>query len=441
MYLLNKILYWLLYQGVHDGLTETQIQDVKFINGEAITVFLISLPSVPICYFFFPDTSYYLILLCFFCSFFFVNIFNRFRLYEFAKSSLLIVAEISIFWAACTFGKESNLHYVFIVVAFASVITFQSNDKKYLAAMLITSVLLLLILYITDFSLFATIELSSSQIKGMEYTSFSLCFIGSIVIAFFYINKFSYQRQQINDYNIELEKNVDELRKLNTELDRFVYSVSHDLRAPIASVLGLIYLSRMSSSFEEVKLYADLQEKSLKKLESFIADILDYSKNNRMDLNVQEVDFQQEFEDILELQTQYIPNQKIETQISIQQPNLFFTDKQRLNILLNNLVSNAFRYYNPDQKQSFIHLSAEVFPEKAIIKIMDNGIGIGREHIEKIFGMFYRATSTVTGSGLGLYITKEVVEKLKGKISVSSELGKGTDFIIEIPNLREERSS
>jgi signal transduction histidine kinase len=138
----------------------------------------------------------------------------------------------------------------------------------------------------------------------------------------------------------------------------------------------------------------------------------------------------------LELQNQYDPNQSIETQITVKQDNLFFTDKQRLTVALNNLISNAFRYYNPYQKQPFIHLFVEVFPQKAIIEIKDNGIGIGKEHLSRIFEMFYRATDRTTGSGLGLYIVKEVIDKLKGSVKVESELGRGTTFTIEIPNLK-----
>ena len=438
MYLVNKILNWFLFQGVHQGLTETQRQDVKFINREALTAFIVSLPCVPMCYISLPNTNDYLILFCIFCFYFSSIFFNKFQLYGYAKSSILLVAEIGVFWAASTFGNESNLHYIFIIIAFATIVNFQKNEKIYLYSVLGSIVALLLILYFTNFSLLKTEQLDASQINIAQQTSFYLCFVGSIIMAFFYINKFTKQRQKINDYNQELEQKFEELQKLNKELDRFVYSVSHDLRAPITSVLGLIYLSRRSESFEEVRQYMDLQEKSLKKLDNFIADILHYSRNNRMEINAQEVDFQEELENILELQNQYDPNIKIETKIEVKQEVRFSTDKQRLVIVLNNLIGNAFRYYNPYQKKSFIHLVANISIEKAIIKITDNGIGIGKEHIDKIFGMFYRATDKTAGSGLGLYIVKEVIEKLKGKISVESELGKGTTFTIEIPNLKTE---
>ncbi|MCU0392931.1 MAG: HAMP domain-containing histidine kinase [Thermoflexibacter sp.] len=431
----NKILDWLLYQGIHEGLTETKIQDVKFINREALAFFFVTLPCVPLCYIAMPYNKNYLILLLMSCFYFLPFFLNKFSLYSYAKTSILLVASTAIFWSSGTFGKESDLHYVFIILVFATILNFQRNEKKHLFFIFLITTIFLVVLFLTDFTIFYNQKLTTLQINLAQYASVYTCLAGSIIMAFFYINKFTKQRQQIKEYNEVLEKKYAELQKLNAELDRFVYSVSHDLRAPITSVLGLTYLGKRTSNVEEMHQYLDLQEKSLKKLDNFISDILNYARNSRMELHVQEINFGTEFENIVELQTQYDPNQHIQTQVAVSQNYLFFTDKQRLMIVLNNLIGNAFRYYNPYQTSPFIHLSVEVFPQKAIIKVQDNGIGIGKEHLDKIFEMFYRATDKTTGSGLGLYIAKEVVEKLKGKISVSSELGKGTTFKIEIPNL------
>lgn len=430
----------ILSQGVHEGLTAMQQKDVRFINGEALVVFLICFPAVPVCYFMLPDSHYYWTLLCFFCSFLSTIILNRLRLYTYAKMTLIIIAEIATFWASATFGWESNLHYIFIIVVFASMLTFQKKDKRSLFFVLSMTIAMLTMLYVTDSNTFGREPLADAQIQIIQLTSFVLCLLGSIVIALLYIQKFSQQRQIIETYNVALENKIDELQKLNHELDRFVYSVSHDLRSPISSVLGLIHLSKLSDDLDEIRQYLQMQEKSLKKLEHFIGDILSYARNNRVELHVEPIDFRYELEEVLSLQMQHDPEKKITTSISVTQHSEFWTDKQRFAVILNNLVGNAFRYHNPLQHQSFIRIIAEVSDQKAIIHITDNGIGIGKEHIDKIFGMFYRATTTTTGSGLGLYITKEVVEKLGGSIHVSSQLGEGTDFRIELPNLSQTAS-
>ncbi len=435
MHFLKLLWSRLLYQGIHEKLTETQIQDIKFINREALTAFIISFPCVPLCYISMPDKNHYLVLLCIFCFYGSPIFLNRIQWYGYAKSAILLVAAVGIFWASSTFGKESDLHYIFVILVFGTVVNFQRNEKAYLIFVLGVIGLFFIILFITDFSVFPTEKLNAFQLSIAQNTSLYTCLSGSIAMAFFYINKFTTQRQKIKDYTQALERKFDELQKLNAELDRFVYSVSHDLRAPITSVLGLAYLGKRTEDLAEIHQYFDLQEKSLKKLDSFIADILNYSRNNRAEVKMQNIDFQQELANILELQTQYEPQYQVQTSLKVEQESPFFTDKQRMVIALNNLISNAFRYHNPYQKPSWVKIDITVLPEKAVIIITDNGIGIGKEHLERIFEMFYRATDKTSGSGLGLYIVKEVVNKLQGTIKVSSEIGKGTTFTVEIPNM------
>lgn len=103
---------------------------------------------------------------------------------------------------------------------------------------------------------------------------------------------------------------------------------------------------------------------------------------------------------------------------------------------LNNLVSNALKYHKKDYPEAFIEVNVVVDKQKMTLEILDNGIGIKQEHQPKLFGMFFRATVIATGSGLGLYIAKECCEKLNGTISVESEYGKGTTFVVEIPNVK-----
>jgi signal transduction histidine kinase len=97
-------------------------------------------------------------------------------------------------------------------------------------------------------------------------------------------------------------------------------------------------------------------------------------------------------------------------------------------------LSNAFYYHDIHKSKNWVKLTINVNPDKVYIEITDNGIGIEEKHIDKIFNMFYRATEKTPGTGLGLYIVKQVLEKIQGKISVSSTYLSGTTFMVEFPN-------
>jgi signal transduction histidine kinase len=175
--------------------------------------------------------------------------------------------------------------------------------------------------------------------------------------------------------------------------------------------------------------------KSIRKLDNFIIDIINLSKNARLDLQVEPVEFDKLINTILE-EHSFIENFKtIEFIIEVKQAGNFFTDSKRLTIVLNNLISNAIRYSR--MQQPFVKIQVQADGDRAIIEISDNGIGIAQEHIDKIFNMFYRASQTKAGSGLGLYIVKETIQKLKGTIQVQSKIEHGSSFVIQIPAINQ----
>jgi signal transduction histidine kinase len=110
------------------------------------------------------------------------------------------------------------------------------------------------------------------------------------------------------------------------------------------------------------------------------------------------------------------------------------TDRGRLKVVLKNLISNAINYSDPNKTESYIRISIEQENGFYSIQIADNGIGIPEDQLEHIFEMFYRANESSQGSGLGLYIVKETIEKLKGKVEVESSKGEGSTFKIKIPH-------
>jgi len=180
--------------------------------------------------------------------------------------------------------------------------------------------------------------------------------------------------------------------------------------------------------------YLGMQEQKMQRLDSFISDILDYSRNARMFISEDIIDFDAFFKQCLEMNRFSSDAKDVNISIEVNQKVPFVSDKARLLVIFNNLISNSIRYqklYNDDKK---LNIKVNVTASDLSVEILDNGIGIMEEHIKKIFDMFYRATSQKPGSGLGLYIVKDAVEKLGGIIAVASKYGEGTRFTFSIPN-------
>ena len=240
--------------------------------------------------------------------------------------------------------------------------------------------------------------------------------------------------QENKNYLNTLQVKNNELKKTNDELDRFVYSTSHDLRVPLTNVMGLIDITEMSINDEAPKKYLALMRQSVVALDDVIRGILDYSRNARAEISMEEVNIRKMVDDVKEAVKYHHHANAIDFRIFINEQIPLYTDKQRLFVILNNLVSNAIKYFNQQEAHPFISIVVQINTERALLFIEDNGIGIPEAYHEKVFEMFYRASSQANGSGLGLYILKETLNRLNGKISVVSGADIGTTFIVEIPN-------
>jgi PAS domain S-box-containing protein len=235
---------------------------------------------------------------------------------------------------------------------------------------------------------------------------------------------------------LNLEKRNIELIKTNSELDRFVYSVSHDLRSPLTSILGLLSFIEEESKETDTLEHAKMIRNSINRLDKFIKNILSYSRNNRTGLDVKLLSLQQTTIEIVDALHSTKMAKGIDFEIDIQEIIPFYSDRLRFNTILENLISNAINYQKKDQTNSYIKITGVSDHEKLELKIADNGIGISPAHHSKIYEMFFRLSGKTEGSGIGLYIVKETIEKLAGSIQIQSELGTGTTFIITLKNLK-----
>lgn len=235
--------------------------------------------------------------------------------------------------------------------------------------------------------------------------------------------------------DITIQKELrDDLLKANSEMDQLVYRTSHDLRAPIASLLGLESLLETTLSTDGQKELLGIMKSQLHILDGIIMDIINYRKVAKMGLSLKEIDLKGVAQGILD-GVQFMENyEQVQTTISTELSSKFVNDPHNVQVILNNLLTNAIKYSKKNDANSWVKISIVVNDLLATIVIEDNGIGIEEEFQKKIFNMFFRATNHTIGTGLGLFIVKEAVDKLKGRISVSSIKDKGSRFEIEIPN-------
>jgi PAS domain S-box-containing protein len=232
----------------------------------------------------------------------------------------------------------------------------------------------------------------------------------------------------------ELKATLEELSERNFELDQLMYKTSHDLRSPLSSILGLVNLAHLDPIKDNHLIYLNKIEGRIKKLDEFIKSMLNYARVNRSELYYERINIKEMIENCIQ-ELEYLDNfPSVKTIVEVRNESVpFRSDPIRVRIVIGNIISNAYKYYNPATK-SYLKIHANISPMAAEIVLNDNGIGIKKEYVAKIFDMFYRATEKSQGSGLGMYIVKQAVDKLKGTIKVKSTFGKGTTIKIMLPN-------
>ncbi|MEL7341533.1 MAG: HAMP domain-containing sensor histidine kinase, partial [Bacteroidota bacterium] len=263
----------------------------------------------------------------------------------------------------------------------------------------------------------------------------AVCFLLMVLFVYYFMTETRQTNRQMARQAKKLRAKNEELLRLNDELDKLVYHAWHDLRAPIASAMGLINLARDETDMEVVQQYLKLQDKSLRKLDKLIRDLLDYKRNRELAVQKQFIDFDTVVQEALAACKCEEQNCGADVEIIIDQKGEFFTDQQRLNMILKNLISNAIRYSKPDDLRPHIKVEVKTIGDKAHIVVEDEGIGIREDLHDRIFDMFYRASNQSDGTGLGLYVVNETLEKLGGTLALESTLGVGSQFEIIIPNM------
>lgn len=339
--------------------------------------------------------------------------------------SQIIIAIILIFLITRSELGPNNgdsILVFFIPVFIGTMIVFQGNEKKFGYIFAFCILILMSFLILSDFHLGHVPAYTQAQLQrelSLNLIGAAIATITEVIFILLVSNKID-----------------EELIKTNRELDNFVYSVSHDLRSPLLSIKGLLSLMK-ERKLEDEKLdqYLGMAEKTVNHLDDTIREILAYSKNSRLDMAMEAIDLNVMVKQICD-DLQFVVSDNFSFNIETNGAPELISDKSRINTVMRNIIGNAVKYRRNDIPNPFVLVSLGK-NEKGdfTISISDNGEGISKDKLEKVFDMFYRGTSTGQGTGLGLYICREILNKLNGYIVVQSELGEGTTVTIHLPQL------
>jgi PAS domain S-box-containing protein len=248
------------------------------------------------------------------------------------------------------------------------------------------------------------------------------------------LNHYPVQGRVLKLHNVTDKKHREyELVRSNQQLDQIIFKTTHDLRAPLMSAMGLVSLAEKATPAEQVR-YLGLIRKSLLNLDSLIEEMNDFFRNDKMAVQREKIDMAKVLRDETDNLKSLSDENGILIASEVHGSVDFYSDSVRVKTIIGNILSNAVKYYDPQKKRPFVNISITINEDICVLKMADNGIGIEAKYQPKIFDLFFRATDQSQGTGLGLFIVKDTVEKLKGSIDVDSEVGRGTTFTITIPN-------
>jgi hypothetical protein len=241
---------------------------------------------------------------------------------------------------------------------------------------------------------------------------------------------------QIEDQekDVELEEAMTSIiQSKNTEMDSFFYRVSHDLKGPIASLLGLSELAKRDIKDKNALQYLGMYENQIKRLNMIVMELINITELNHREKQLSKINFYEIIDNCITAYT-YLPNfDKIRFRIDISSDLNFSSEWYIVNTILQNLIENSIKYIDIEKPDQIVDILVSRERNNIIIELTDNGLGIPIEHQSRIFEMFFRASNNAEGTGLGLFILKRAVERLKGEVALSSENGSGTTFTITLP--------
>lgn len=355
----------------------------------------------------------------------------RIQKYTLGKVAYIIGLAAFAFSFALTAPYRTGTHIHIILLVLVMLATLNSGKHRVLFPVLFIIYFLYVLASFPGFDPLERRVFSQELLQGYFFINTTVFFIMCYLVFWWLINLHKSYESELQKKAEQFLKQKDLVEEANKNLDRVVYTVTHDLRAPLNSIQGLLSLSEHASKEESAE-YTALIAKQVASMKSYIQDIVEYNRNAKTKVAEQKVvlaDLLQEVIDSLKNSS----STPVAFDVLASRSIILNSDPVRVKVILSNLISNAFKYKDISKPQPAVKVVVEQMNAFIQITLSDNGIGIGKEHLPKIFDMFYRATAQQEGTGLGLFIVKETIEKLGGQISVSSEPGQGSTFVFTLP--------
>lgn len=352
--------------------------------------------------------------------------FFSFEVFKESKNWIEVISLMAVLFGLSMMVQFEQYWYIYGVVAIYGAIRFGFEGA------LAANLYIFLITYILPIGMSVNIEVYQEAHILNVHLGMCMLYLSATVMGRV-ISDVRKTRKELQRHIQELENANMQLKRTNQELDRFVYSVSHDLSAPLKSVKGLIGLSKYESDTANLHDYFEKILASVSKLEKFILEILDYSRNNRLETVYEKINVKNLVNEVL-VSLEFMDNyQNIAINLQAIQQEVVVSDVTRLRVILNNLISNSIKYHRICDCQPYISISTEEKDNTFFLTVEDNGEGMSEATQERAFEMFYRGSDKSEGSGLGLYIAKESAEKINGTLTLTSEVGRGTIFTLALP--------
>jgi PAS domain S-box-containing protein len=225
------------------------------------------------------------------------------------------------------------------------------------------------------------------------------------------------------------------LKKRNEELRTLIYRTSHDLKGPLASMLGLFNVMEMErQNLSSLQNYMFHLQKCVEKLNKTVLGLLEVGLVDQSALSMRPFYLYNTLQDVIDSLSNFPGRDQVEINLSVDKKLQVISSEKALSSVLQNLIENSIKYRQSDSgKISVVQVSAHVDKGYLIMLIKDNGQGMDKNVIKKAFNMFYRGNENSDGSGLGLFIVKSTIEKMKGEIILKSKVKEGTEIKIILP--------
>lgn len=360
---------------------------------------------------------------------------NRKGYFLTARFLLALIVNVITLYFTAVLDRDMGLFMFAICINVGTLAAFGFENVKTALAMVGVSTLGFLFAMFHNFQ-----RLDPADLANPHFTERNLLFgfliagTASVMVVYYLLQSNHHFETSLIRKEAFIDERNRELVLVNNELDKFFYSASHDLRAPLTSMQGLLDLMDQSNDPAEHKEYTKLLRGRVENLEQFVRTITAYSANAKAEVQCQQVVLRSIIREALE-HVRFYPNaSSIDIQLDIPHTLEIVSDPTRLQIIFGNLLANAIKYHDFTKAKPFIAIRQEAEPGAMRITIEDNGSGIPEDVLPRIFDMFYRGHRSSQGSGLGLYIVREALDKLKGKIDVESTYGQGTKFTVTLPS-------